>query len=60
MASPTTSAMAAEILSHNPQLGPLELKQVIMDSVTSKSSMQNKMQTNGVIDMYTAFTLTNP
>lgn len=57
MASPTTTGMAAEILSHRPNMGPIELKQVIMDSVTDKPRMQNKMQTNGVIDMHNAFEL---
>lgn len=54
MASPTTTGLAAELLSINPSLGPVELKRIIMDSVTSKSSMSNSMVTDGVVDLKTA------
>ncbi len=54
MASPNTSGVAAEILSHNPSLTSAELKQILMDSVTKKSSMEGDIVTGGVVDLYTA------
>ncbi len=54
MASPTTTGMAAELLAINPNLGPLELKKLIMDTVTPKTPMANSMMTSGVVDLKTA------
>ncbi|MEA9357715.1 S8 family peptidase [Bacteriovorax sp. PP10] len=51
MASPTTTGVAAEILSHYPNLSPLQLKQVIMDSVNTDYRYKDKMITGGRIDL---------
>jgi thermitase len=51
MASPNTAGLAAEVLSHFPDLTPVELKKVIMDSVTVKSGWSNKIQSSGRIDL---------
>lgn len=54
MASPNTAGMAAEVLSHFPELGPVELKQVIMDSVTKIGSFSNRVGSSGRIDLQKA------
>lgn len=54
MASPTVAGVAAEVLSHFPHLGPLELKKVIMDSVTTKSRFRKKVVTSGQVDLKSA------
>lgn len=54
MASPNTAGMAAEVLSHFPELGPIELKQVIMDSVTTIGSFSNRVGSSGRIDLQKA------
>jgi thermitase len=51
MASPTTAGLAAEILSHNPHLTPLQLKEVIMKSVTKSDRFKDKMISGGRIDL---------
>lgn len=51
MASPTTAGVAAEILSHYPNLSPRQLKKVIMDSVTTNSRFTDKMVSGGRIDL---------
>lgn len=51
MASPNTAGLAAEVLSHFPELGPVELKQVIMDSVTPVSRFSSKVGAGGRIDL---------
>lgn len=51
MASPTTTGVAAEILSHYPNLSPIQLKEVIMGSVSTSSRFKDKMVTGGRIDL---------
>lgn len=65
MATPTTVGVAAEVLSHFPNLSPLELKQTLMDSVTKVEDFSEKMVTGGRVDLYNALMLalsneTNP
>lgn len=57
MASPTTAGVAAEVLSHYPNLTPLELKRVLMDSVTKVDRFKDKMITGGRIDLLKALEL---
>ncbi len=52
MATPAAVGVAAEVLSNFPELGPLELKKVIMESVTPVSRFEGKMVTAGRIDLY--------
>lgn len=61
MATPTTVGVAAEVLSHFPELGPLALKKVLMDSVTKESAYRNKMVSEGRVDLFNSlkFTLEN-
>lgn len=51
MASPTTAGVAAEILSHYPNLTATQLKQVIMGSVSTNPRYTDKMVTGGRIDL---------
>ena len=51
MASPTTAGVAAEILSHYPHLSPVQLKQVLIDSVTKIDRFKDKMVAEGRIDL---------
>lgn len=51
MATPTTVGVAAEILSHNPQLTYLQLKDILIKSVTKIDSFKNKMISGGRIDL---------
>lgn len=51
MASPTTAGVAAEILSHYPHLSPLQLKEVLMKSVTKIDRFTDKMVSGGRIDL---------
>lgn len=65
MATPTTVGVAAEVLSHFPNLSPIELKQTLMDSVTKVDDFSEKMATGGRVDLYNALMLaltnaTNP
>lgn len=57
MATPTTVGVAAEVLAHNPSLSPLELKKVLMDSVTKVKSFEGKVLTAGRVDLKTALEL---
>lgn len=54
MATPTTVGVLAEILSHHPELGPVELKKLVMDNVSKVSSFKNKMVSEGRIDLLKA------
>lgn len=54
MASPNTTGVAAEVLSHNPSLTSYELKEILMNTVTAKSSMDGRIATGGVVDLYSA------
>lgn len=51
MATPTTVGVAAQILSYYPKLTPLELKDVVMKSVTPVAAFTEKMVTGGRIDL---------
>ncbi len=61
MATPTTAGVAAEVLSHFPDLTPVELKKVLMDSVTPVSKFNGKMVSPGRVDLFNSlqFTLEN-
>jgi subtilisin family serine protease len=61
MATPTTTGVAAEVLSHFPSLSPLELKKVLMESVTPVKNFKNKMVSPGRVDLYNSlrYTLDN-
>lgn len=52
MATPTTAGVAAEVLSHFPDLGPLGLKKTLMASVTKVKSFTSKMVSGGRVDLY--------
>lgn len=54
MATPTTVGVLAEILSHHPDLTPVELKKIAMDNVTKVSSFKGKMIAEGRIDLLKA------
>lgn len=51
MATPATVGVAAEILAHYPQLNYLQLKSILMDSVTTTDVFKNKMVAGGRIDL---------
>lgn len=54
MATPTTVGVAAQILSYYPKLSPLELKDVLMKSVTPVSAFTDRMVSGGRIDLAAA------
>lgn len=54
MATPTTVGVAAQILSYYPKLSPLELKDVLMKSVTPVSAFAGRMVTGGRVDLAAA------
>ena len=51
MACPTTVGVAAQILSQKPDLNPVQLKNLIMDSVTPAEGLRTKVSTGGRIDL---------
>lgn len=51
MATPTTVGVAAEILSHNPNLSVSQLKEILINSVTKVEKLKNKMVAGGRIDL---------
>ena len=53
MATPTTVGVAAEILSHHPNLTYLQLKDVLMNSVTKIEKFKTKVGAGGRIDLLT-------
>lgn len=57
MASPTTAGVAAEVLSHYPELTVLQLKKVLMDSVTKIDRFTGKMVSGGRVDLLKALEL---
>lgn len=61
MATPTTVGVAAELWSHFPELSPLQIKSVLMKSVTKVPSFANKMVSGGRVDLYNSllYTLEN-
>ena len=54
MATPTTVGVAAQVLSYYPRLSALELKAVLMNSVTPVAAFSGKMVSGGRIDLATA------
>ncbi|MBT4790161.1 MAG: S8 family serine peptidase [Halobacteriovoraceae bacterium] len=61
MATPTSVGVAAEVLSNFPQLGPKQLKKVLMNAVTPIKKFKKKMAAGGRIDLYNSlqYTLEN-
>lgn len=57
MACPNTVGVAAEVLSHFPDLSPLQLKNLIMESVTPISRFSRKLVSGGRIDLKKALEL---
>jgi thermitase len=54
MATPTTVGVAAEVLSHFPNLTYRQLKEVLMNSVSKVDKFKNKMVSGGRIDLNNA------
>ncbi|MEX0799511.1 MAG: S8 family peptidase [Bacteriovoracaceae bacterium] len=54
MAAPVTAGVAAELLSHFPELDAISLKKAVMDSVTSVDKFQDLMAAGGRVDLYQA------
>lgn len=54
MATPTTVGVAAEVLSQFPELGPKELKTILIESVTKVGNFSSKMVSGGRIDLFNA------
>ncbi len=54
MASPNTAGVAAEILSRNPALTPVELKEVIMRTVSKGRRYSAKVVSGGLVDLSAA------
>lgn len=57
MASPTTTGVAAEVLSQYPNLSALQLKQVLINSVTKIDRFKGRMVAEGRIDLLKALDL---
>ncbi|MAE58332.1 MAG: hypothetical protein CME69_05590 [Halobacteriovorax sp.] len=51
MASPNMAGLAAEVLSRNPELGPIALKELIMSNVTKLSKFSTKMVSGGLANL---------
>ena len=54
MASPTAAGIAAEVWSRHPSLSPVELKAVLMKTVTKTRRLNKPMAARGRIDLYEA------
>lgn len=52
MAAPTTVGVLAEMWSHFPEFGPLEIKKSAIDSVTKVGSFQKYMVSGGRADLF--------
>ena len=52
MATPTTVGVAAEVLSHFPELEPLQLKKALMEGVTPVKAFSGKMVSGGRVDLF--------
>lgn len=57
MASPNTAGVAAEVLSHFPDLTPVQLRKVLMDSATKSSRYEGKVVSGGRVDLEKALEL---
>ncbi len=51
MASPNTAGVAAEVLSHNPEMSAKELKDILMENVSPVSKYTRKMASGGLINL---------
>jgi len=51
MASPNTAGLAAEILARNPELSPVQLKNIIMDNVSKTRKYTSKVVSGGLINL---------
>jgi hypothetical protein len=54
MAAPTSAGVAAQVLTYFPKLNAVELKDVLMKSVTPVPAFANRMVTGGRIDLLQA------
>lgn len=54
MATPTTVGVAAEVLAQYPDLGALELKKLLMDTISPVSSFKGRMMAPGRVDLVNA------
>jgi len=54
MATPTTAGVAAEVLSHHPELNGVELKNVLMNTVNHVEKFEEMMVTEGRVDLFNA------
>jgi thermitase len=52
MATPTTVGVLAEVWSHFPNFGPLEIKNAVMNSVTKIGSFKKYMASGGRADLF--------
>ncbi len=59
MATPVAVGVGAEILSMRPDLNPLELKALLMDSTTKKRTFEGKIKSGGRIDLLKAIETLN-
>jgi thermitase len=61
MASPTAAGVAAEVLSHFPELSGESVKAILMNSVTKVNKFDKYMASGGRVDLYNAlrYTLEN-
>lgn len=56
MACPTAVGVAAEVLANNPNLNPVELKKLLMDTVTPIGRFSGRLASAGRIDLLKALT----
>jgi thermitase len=57
MATPTTVGVAAQILSFYPNLNPIALKKVLMNTVTKVTPFEKWMVSGGRVDLFESFVL---
>ena len=57
MAAPFVSGIAALMLRESPHLSGYDIKQLLLQAVSSSSSLQGKVATGGAIDAYQSVTL---
>eukprot|EP00873_Tetraselmis_striata_P011376 jgi/Tetstr1/431640/TSEL_021170.t1 len=56
MATPHVSGAAALLLSHNPDLTPLQIKQMLMGTCTPAPALQGLVVSNGILNVRAAIT----
>ena len=54
MASPVSAGIAAELLSQHPSLSAIEVKEILMQTITPSKYVKNKAQAEGRIDLLRA------